>query len=96
MKSKIRIGKSPITKTIYAGRLNKDESMWVGEKHDVTEDVLRVMTEYIPENKAILMGDEADGSRKIYSCFPATETGFLRAIRFFEKQINELPPPVKS
>ena len=36
---KITIGNSPISKTIYAGHLNKKGNMWL-EKQDVTIDVL--------------------------------------------------------
>ena len=38
----VTLGVSPIDGTIYAGKLNKDKTMWVGEKQDVTEDAIRV------------------------------------------------------
>ena len=38
--SRLRIQCSPITGTIYAGRINKAGDAWAGEKTDVTSDVL--------------------------------------------------------
>lgn len=38
--SKLRVGCSSITQTIYAGRLDNKGELWVGQKHDVTSDVL--------------------------------------------------------
>jgi hypothetical protein len=35
----IRLGHSPLTDNVYAGRLNKKESQWL-EKKDVTNDFL--------------------------------------------------------
>ena len=52
--SKIRIGVSPVTNVIYAGRLSKDGSMWVGEKHDVTEDAVRSVAEHLLKDNSIL------------------------------------------
>jgi len=36
----MKIAKSPVTNTIYAGRLNKNGTMWIGKKTDVTSDVI--------------------------------------------------------
>jgi alpha-D-ribose 1-methylphosphonate 5-triphosphate synthase subunit PhnL len=41
----ITIGNSPITKTIYAGHLNKKGNMWL-EKQDCTIDILMATVEY--------------------------------------------------
>lgn len=38
--SKLRVQCSPLTSTIYAGRINKAGDAWSGEKTDVTSDVL--------------------------------------------------------
>lgn len=40
-----RIGCSPLTGRIYSGRLNKEQNAYVGEKRDVTSDVLRSVIE---------------------------------------------------
>lgn len=40
--SELRLGMSPITGNVYVGRMSKDESHWVGDKTDVTEDYLRI------------------------------------------------------
>ena len=45
----LRLGVSPITKTVFAGRLNKKESLWL-EKKDVTQDFLRCCIDYFEPN----------------------------------------------
>jgi len=50
MKSKIRIGLSPITNTIFAGRLNKAGTMWKGEKYDVTDECVMTVVSYIKKD----------------------------------------------
>ena len=47
MRKKPDMGVSPITGTIFAGRLNKDKSRWVGEKHDITKEAVRCVAEYL-------------------------------------------------
>lgn len=39
------IATSPLTGRIYSGRANKSSTVWVGEKKDVTSDVLRALIE---------------------------------------------------
>jgi len=51
--AKLRVGVSPITNTIFAGRLNKDETMWTGEKHDITDEAVMAVVEYIKKDKVI-------------------------------------------
>ncbi len=40
-----KIACSPLTGRIYSGRLNKTQTAYVGEKLDVTSDVLRAVIE---------------------------------------------------
>jgi len=58
--SKIRIGVSPLTNKIFAGRLNKSETMWAGEKHDVTDECVMAVVQYIKGERVIY---ERDGKR---------------------------------
>ena len=46
---KLKLGVSPITKTVYAGRLNKKGDMWI-DKVDITEQFLRCCLEYFEPN----------------------------------------------
>jgi len=48
--SDIRLGCSPLTATIYAGRLNKEGYMWVGNKHDVTNEALSAVAQLIEQH----------------------------------------------
>ena len=43
--STVRIACSPLTGRIYSGKLNKTQTAYVGEKLDVTSDVLRAVVE---------------------------------------------------
>ncbi len=47
MSLKPDIGVSPITGTIFAGRLNKAKTTWVGEKHDITDIAVNCVAEYL-------------------------------------------------
>ena len=40
-----RIGVSPLTGRIFSGRVNRNGTAFVGEKQDVTSDVLRAVVE---------------------------------------------------
>jgi len=42
---KLRMGVSPLTKTVYVGRVTKDEKMWI-DKKDMTEEFLKCCAEY--------------------------------------------------
>ena len=56
------IGVSPLTGTVFQGRLNKARDAFVGEKKDITGQILRVIIE-----KAEFHGGEFDivaGDRK--------------------------------
>ena len=48
--SKITVGTSGLTNTIYAGRLNKAGNQWVGEKHDVTDAVVSAAMQHVYQN----------------------------------------------
>jgi len=58
--SNIRVGCSALTNTIYAGILNKDETMWKGLKYDVTNDVIGSVIDYL---KHSTIRYERDGKR---------------------------------
>jgi len=58
--SDIRIGLSPLTGTIYAGRLNKAGTMWNGKKYDVTDECVMAVVDYIKKHDVIY---ERDGVR---------------------------------
>lgn len=51
--SDITIGLSPITNTIFAGRLNKTGTMWKGEKYDVTDKCVMTVVAYIQKERVI-------------------------------------------
>lgn len=43
---RIKLGVSPITNTIYIGRVNTKENMWL-EKRDCTDEALVVVRDYL-------------------------------------------------
>lgn len=49
-KSNKRMGVSPITNNIYIGKLNKSETMWVGEKTEITDEAVKAVFEWFRGN----------------------------------------------
>lgn len=47
MSRKLRIGCSPLTKTIYAGTIGKDGKTWLSDRTDVTTEALIAVAEHI-------------------------------------------------
>lgn len=39
------IGVSPLTGTVYSGRVDEKRQMWIGKKTDITSDFLRCVLE---------------------------------------------------
>lgn len=89
MKKSIRLGKSPITNTIYAGHLNKAGTQWIGEKQDVTEDFHNVMGQVIPLNGGFRIDNE-NGETFVFSQFPVTFDGITAALEMFNKMMYQL------
>lgn len=48
--SKLNIMCSPLTPTIYMGKTNKEETMWLGEKQDITETALGAVADLIAKH----------------------------------------------
>jgi hypothetical protein len=60
-RSKVVLGLSALTDTVYAGRLNKSGKMWRSDdQHDVTSDFLRVVIEWcgVGKRRTINVGGE--------------------------------------
>lgn len=53
----ITIGCSPITPTIYAGKLNKKGNQWLGEKQDVTNECLSAVFEFIAVHQRTMIAE---------------------------------------
>lgn len=53
----LKLGCSPITPTIFAGKLNKKGNMWVGEKQDVTNECLSAVFEYIAVHRKTMIAE---------------------------------------
>lgn len=58
MARKKGFGVSPITNTIYHGTQDTEKNMWVGEKKDVTNEVIAVVFTWFINN----MGDNQEYS----------------------------------
>ncbi|MDX8383791.1 MAG: hypothetical protein R8M45_06905 [Ghiorsea sp.] len=46
----IKIGVSPITNTIFAGRMNKAGTFWIKSKTDVTDECCMSVVEYLKKD----------------------------------------------
>jgi hypothetical protein len=55
--SDITVGLSPITNTIFAGRLNKARTMWSGKKYDITDKCVMTVVAYIKNERVIYERD---------------------------------------
>lgn len=52
--SKLVVGCSPITSEIFAGRLNKEGTMWKGEKHDVTKTAVSAVAQHLLQKDEVM------------------------------------------
>lgn len=76
MKNPLRVGYSPLSDTIMAGRFAKDGMSWSGEKCDVTNDVLRctVQKAMRNENRLTVQGDDGATFVLTLTMIPARDT----------------------
>jgi hypothetical protein len=63
--NRIRVQPSPLSNTIYAGRINKDGSAWQGEKHDVTSDVIGSIIQYVGAGNIISVNEDGKPAYEI-------------------------------
>lgn len=63
--SKLRVGCSPLTKTIFAGRLNKAGNAWIGDPVDVTSDVLGSVIEKVGAGNVITVRENGKPAYEI-------------------------------
>lgn len=64
----VRLGVSPITLDIFAGKLNKAETMWTGDKCNVTEEAIRCVFE------KMMMESRRDDNKVIEYTYPSFGT----------------------
>jgi len=57
----LKLGVSPLTKTVFVGRVNKEGNMWI-DKSDVTEQFLSCCCDYFEKNTENTIS--ADGEPK--------------------------------
>ena len=75
MAKKKGFGVSPITNTIYYGTQDTEKHMWIGQKTDVTDDVIAAVYEWFIGNM-----EDSEGEKEEYQItYPSTE---------FEKKEN--------
>jgi hypothetical protein len=63
--SKLRVACSPLTGTIYAGRVRNNESVWQGEKYDVTSDVIGAIIHYVGTGNVISVNENGSPAFEI-------------------------------
>lgn len=57
----IKLGCAPLAPIIFAGRLNKAGTMWVGEKQDVTDNCLDAVAEYLMKHPTKFIYKDKEG-----------------------------------
>ena len=69
MAKKQGFGVSPITNTIYYGMQDTEKHMWVGQKTDVTDEVIAAVYEWFMGNM-----EDSEGKKEEYqNTYPSTE-----------------------
>ena len=69
MAKKKGFGISPITNTIYYGTQDTEKHMWIGQKIDVTDDVIAAVYEWFMGNM-----EDSEGKKEEYQIiYPSTE-----------------------
>lgn len=63
--SKIRVQCSPLTKNIYAGRINKAGNTWASDPADVTSDVLGAVIQKIGAGSTIIVRENGKPAYEI-------------------------------
>ena len=69
MAKKKGFGVSPITNTIYYGTQDTEKHMWIGQKTDVTDDVIAAVDEWFMGN----MEDSEGEKEEDQITYPSTE-----------------------
>lgn len=59
-KSKLGIGLG-ISDRVYVGKINHEKGMWVGNKEDITNQFIDVMSSFIPSDKRRYIDSIKDG-----------------------------------
>jgi len=68
-----KMGVSPITNTIYYGRVNKEKGMWIGEKTDVTDMAIAAVFEWFL--------NQMDGKEEFMIAYPNIPNMKLKMVR---------------
>lgn len=75
MTRKKGFGVSPITNTIFYGTQDTEKHMWIGQKTDVTDDVIAAVYEWFMGNM-----EDSEGKKEEYQItYP--DTGFELVMR---------------
>lgn len=88
-KSDLRLGMSPVSNKIYAGRLNKNKTLWVGEKKDVTDSFYDVLFQFIPPSNVRTIDSFPGAGEKKTNIFincPDTPEGRQKIIDYLTKR----------
>ena len=87
MSIKKGIGYSPLTEKIYLGKQNKEKSMWVGDKEDITNEFLNVLFEYVPKGSSRII--KSGSGTNIILNIEQNEVSMERAIEFLKNSIED-------
>lgn len=90
--SKMGIGYSPLSDTVYMGKQNQEKGMWVGEKQNITSEFLAVALAFFSENSIREIGGEEIPN--IVINIKKERAVIERTIKTLQKTLDKLP--VKS
>ena len=81
--SKLILGMSPITETIYLGRVNKKGTEWASDKRDVTNNFIDVLHQYIAEHE-IRTIKHVNGDEHLFFHILKSNEGIDKTIKYLE------------
>lgn len=81
------IGYSPLSQKVYLGKQNKEKSMWVGDKEDITSDFINVMFQYVDKNNVRRITN-VDGLDETFFMNVANDkVSIEKAIKYLQKHL---------
>ncbi len=88
--TKIEIGYSPLTEKIYLGKKSIKKMMWIGEKKDITDDFIHIMSEFVSENTQRTIKTPIEESENIFMNVKKDRKSMEKAANWLNKQLSML------
>ena len=81
------IGYSHLSQKVYLGKQNKEKSMWVGDKEDITSDFINVMFQYVDKNNVRRITNIGGLDETFFMNVANDKVSIEKAIKFLQKHL---------